>query len=37
MMGAMALDYANWDAAFDNISVNWDQQWVVLAFLFECR
>lgn len=28
MMGAIALDYANWDAAFDNISVNWNQQWV---------
>ncbi len=28
MMGALGLDYANWDAAFQNISVRWDGQWV---------
>ncbi|MEQ1817255.1 MAG: ATP-binding protein [Terricaulis sp.] len=28
MMGAVGLDYANWDAAFENISASWNQEWV---------
>lgn len=28
MMGAVALDYANWDAAFENISAHWNQDWI---------
>jgi signal transduction histidine kinase len=28
MMGAVGLDYANWEAAFENVSVRWNQQWV---------
>ena len=28
MMGAVGLDYANWDAAFENISARWNQQWL---------
>lgn len=28
MMGAVGLDYANWNAAFENISARWSQQWV---------
>ncbi|MEQ1493843.1 MAG: histidine kinase dimerization/phospho-acceptor domain-containing protein, partial [Terricaulis sp.] len=27
-MGAVGLDYANWDAAFENISASWNQEWV---------
>lgn len=27
-MGAVSLDYANWNAAFENISARWNQQWV---------
>ncbi|MEZ5956601.1 MAG: ATP-binding protein [Hyphomonadaceae bacterium] len=28
MMGAVGLDYANWDAAFENISVRWNPEWI---------
>jgi len=28
MMGAVGLDYANWDAAFDNIHLRWNQEWI---------
>lgn len=28
MMGAVGLDYANWDAAFDNISGRWNTEWI---------
>lgn len=28
MMGATGLDFANWDAAFENISGRWNQQWI---------
>lgn len=28
MMGAVGLDYANWDAAFENVSARWNQQWI---------
>jgi signal transduction histidine kinase len=28
MMGAVGLDYANWDAAFENISARWNQEWI---------
>jgi sensor domain CHASE-containing protein len=32
MMGAVGLDYANWDDAFDNISVTWNQEWIDNSF-----
>lgn len=28
MMGAVGLDYANWNAAFENISQRWNSAWV---------
>ncbi|MEZ5970246.1 MAG: ATP-binding protein [Hyphomonadaceae bacterium] len=28
MMGAIGLDYANWDAAFENVSARWNQEWI---------
>lgn len=28
MMSAVGLDYANWDAAFENISGRWNQEWI---------
>lgn len=28
MMGAVGLDYANWDAAFENISLRWNDEWI---------
>ncbi len=28
MMGAVGLDSANWDEAFDNISGHWNQEWI---------
>jgi signal transduction histidine kinase len=28
MMGAVGLDYANWDASFENISVRWNPEWL---------
>ena len=32
MMGAVGLDYANWDAAFENVSVRWNQRWIDASF-----
>jgi len=32
MMGAVGLDYANWDEAFQNISTNWNQEWIDNSF-----
>ncbi|MEZ5961699.1 MAG: CHASE4 domain-containing protein, partial [Hyphomonadaceae bacterium] len=28
MMGAVGLDYANWEAAFENIHVRWNPEWI---------
>jgi signal transduction histidine kinase len=28
MMGAVGQDYANWEAAFENISGRWNQEWI---------
>jgi signal transduction histidine kinase len=27
-MGAVGLDYANWNAAFENVSTRWNEQWI---------
>lgn len=32
MMGAVGLDYANWNDAFDNISAAWNQEWIDNSF-----
>ena len=32
MMGAVGLDYANWDDAFDNVSSTWNQDWIDNAY-----
>lgn len=31
-MGAVGLDYANWEDAFDNISGHWNQEWIDNSF-----